>query len=205
MTPDDVASAFSRDYLVMAYVASLGAIQIGATVGGLRGLFLIPEARAARALGVLLLVSAFAYFFLAPLWSDGPWGRETAAGGVSGAEGLNVEWSSSSWADLPRARNINDIDGGLSGTTQGLWFPTGAAAALVSTLVLASIVNRRLAGRPAAPLDGIGTLGSASWWRALRPSLRAWLAVWQRELRAQFDDDREWAWLRRFVNRRRAT
>ena len=204
MTPDDVASALSHDYLIAAYVVCLGAIQIGASVGGLRGLFLLPGARAARTLGVLLVVGGFAYFFLAPLWSDGPWGRETAAGGVSGAEGLNVEWNSSSWADLPRARNINDVDGGLSGSTQALWFPAGAAGAFASTLLLASIVNWRLAGRSSAPLDGIGALGSASWWRALRPSLRAWRTVWRAELRAQFDDDREWAALRRFVNRWRA-
>ncbi len=204
MTPNDVADAFSRDYLIAAYVASLGAIQIGATVGGLRGLYLLPGARAARTLGVLLLVGGLAYFLLAPLWSDGPWGAETASGGVSGAEGLSVEWNSSSWADLPRARNINDLDGGLSGSAQALWFPAGAAGAFASTLLLASIVNWRLMGSRAAPLDGIGALGSASWWRALRPSLRAWRTVWRAELRAQFDDDREWAWLRRFVNGWRA-
>ena len=203
MTPDDVADAFTGDYLIAAYVASLGAIQIGASVGGLRGLFLVPSKRVARTLGVLLVFAGLAYFLLAPLWSDGPWGAETASGGVSGAEGLNVVWGRSSWADLPRARNINDVDGGLSGAAQGLWFPAGAAAAFASTFILASIINRRLAGRPVGPLDGIGALGSASWWRALRPSLRAWRGMWRGELRAQFDDDREWAWLRRFVNRRR--
>ena len=200
MTPDDVAEIFARDYLIAAYVSSLGALQVGASFGRLRALLFLPWATPARIFGVALFLGGLAYFFLAPLWSQGPWSNDPQGAEVRGAEGRMVRWGKAGWSDLPRARNINDIDGGLSGTGQALWFPTGAGGALLTTLVIASIVNRKIAGSSTPPLDGFQALRSRSWPRAVPASLRHWRAAWRGELKRQFDDDREWAGLRRLVN-----
>ena len=55
---------FLVDYLVFVVWASVGAIQVGASMGRFHGLLFLHSPRAARALGVALGVGAVAWFFL---------------------------------------------------------------------------------------------------------------------------------------------
>ncbi|MCH7735284.1 MAG: hypothetical protein IH868_11675 [Chloroflexi bacterium] len=213
MTPHDIGNLFLRDYLIAMYVATLGVVQIGASYGGLRGMLFLPSPRAARWFGAVLMVVAFAYFFTVPLWAAGPWGPEAtdaAAGGVSpgviGRDGLTVVWDTAGWSGLGGAHNLNDVDGGLSGGSQGIWFPLAAGLALISTFLISSVVNRGL-----REIDysrnifwGVELLKNASWAAAVRPSLAAARADWRQIVRGEFDGDHEWGGIRMIVNRWRS-
>lgn len=183
MTPDDVYGLFIRDYLVMSYVASMGAIQLGASIGGLRGLFLLPGLAPTRMLGVFLVCGGIASFFLAPLWTAGPWGSVAGGRIVIGAEGDPVPWGKAALHDLPQARNINDINGGMSGNTQSLWFAVGAVSAIVTTYAVGSVVNRRLKS-PVPPSLGMEALKDTTFSSAIGGSLRYWRRMWRDELRS---------------------
>jgi len=52
------------DYWLLAFVAALGVIQLAAVHGGLRGMWLFSSAAAGRVCGILLVLIAFARFFL---------------------------------------------------------------------------------------------------------------------------------------------
>lgn len=184
MTPDDVYALFIRDYLIMSYVASMGAIQLGASIGGLRGLFLLPGLAPTRLLGVLLVCGGIAWFFLAPLWNPGPWGSVAGGRVVIGAEGDAVPWGRALMHDLPQARNINDVNGGMSGNTQSLWFAVGAVSAILTTYTLGSIVNRRLRSTTAPPSIGMEALKDATFAAAIGRSLQYWRRMWRDELRS---------------------
>ena len=56
-------SRFALDYVVMVFVASLGVIQIAASVARLRGLLLVPSYWVARLLGFGLAAAAIVWFF----------------------------------------------------------------------------------------------------------------------------------------------
>ena len=213
MTPHDIGNLFLRDYLIAMYVATLGVVQIGASYGGLRGMLFLPSSRAARWLGAFLMVVAFAYFFTVPLWAAGPWGPEAtdaAAGGVTpgviGRDGLTVAWDTAGWSGLGGAHNLNDVDGGLSGGSQGIWFPLAAGLALISTFLISSIVNRELReiDNSRNVFWGIELLKNASWAAAVRPSLAAARADWRRIVCDEFDGDHEWGGIRIIVNRWRS-
>ncbi len=222
MTPHDIGNLFLRDYLIAMYVATLGVVQIGASYGGLRGLLFLPSPGAARRLGIVLMVAAFVYFFTVPLWAEGPWGPEipetpetpeattVAAGGaspgVTGRDGLSVEWGTAAWGDLGGAHNLNDVDGGLSGGSQGIWFPLAAGLALISTFLISSVINRRLReiDHSISIFHGVELLKSASWAAAVRPSLAAARADWRRIVRGEFDGEHEWGGIRMIVNRWRS-
>jgi len=166
----------------MSYVASLGAIQLGVSFGGLRGLFLLPGRARTRALGVLLVCAGIASFFLAPLWNPGPWGSVAGGRVVIGAGGQPVPWGRAALYDLPQARNINDTNGGMSGNTQALWFAVGAISAIVTTCTLGSIVNRGLRS-PAPPSVGMEALKHTTFLSALGPSIQCWRRTWRDEFR----------------------
>ncbi len=213
MTPHDIGNLFLRDYLIAMYVATLGVVQIGASYGGLRGMLFLPSSRGARWLGAFLMVVAFAYFFTVPLWAAGPWGPEAtdaAAGGVTpsviGRDGLTVAWDTAGWSGLGGAHNLNDVDGGLSGGSQGIWFPLAAGLALISTFLISSIVNRELREIDFSRniFHGVELLKSASWAAAVRPSLAAARADWRRIVRSEFDGHHEWGGIRMIVNRWRS-
>ena len=208
MTPHDIGNLFLRDYLIAMYVATLGVVQIGASYGGLRGMLFLPSPRAARRLGACMVVVAFVYFFSVPLWTEGPWGPEVtqAAAGVIGRDGLSVEWGTAAWGDLGGAHNVNDVDGGLSGGSQGIWFPLAAGLALISTFLISSVINRRLREIDYANsiFRGVELLKSASWAAAVRPSLAAARADWRRIVRGEFDGEHEWGGIRMIVNRWRS-
>ena len=55
--------SFATDYFLLVFVATVGVMQIAASVGELRGLLLFKDRLAARALGLVLVVAAFVWFF----------------------------------------------------------------------------------------------------------------------------------------------
>ncbi|MBI4220038.1 MAG: hypothetical protein HY682_07850 [Chloroflexi bacterium] len=186
MTSSDIHALFVRDYLIMSYLAALGAIQVSVSIGRVRGLFLIPDMRVTRALGILLVLIGIASFVLAPLWSAGPWGRPDPAGPVIGYEGKRVQWDTARFTDLPRARNINDVNGGLSGNSQSMWFAFGAFAAIATTYAISSFTNRKLKRPGGHARDGIEALKDSAFPHALGRSLRHWRAGWRDEIQALF-------------------
>ncbi len=54
---------FALDYYILVVVAAFGAIQIAASVSQLKGLLLFKSIRAARTVGLALVVGAFVWFF----------------------------------------------------------------------------------------------------------------------------------------------
>ena len=172
---------FVLHYALTAFVASLGVVQIAAASSGLRALWFFANRRAVCALGVLLVLAAFAWFCLAPLWVDGPWKAGTVVPGFPVRE-----WGRAAPGDLPSARNLSDAYGGLSGPGQGLWFPVGAAAAVALTLGLSSLTNLRMRGPPGKESEGIQALGESAYPGALIRSLGFWRRAWRSEVSAQF-------------------
>src|SRR4030066_129961 len=68
---------------------------------GPRHLWLLRRCRSTTILGIVLLVSGMAYFYLIPLWVAGPWGPPDPADGMA-------TWATAALETLPGARNIND-------------------------------------------------------------------------------------------------
>ena len=54
---------FATDYLLLVFVASLGVLQIAASLAHLNGLLIFKPPLVSRALGLLLFVGAFVMFF----------------------------------------------------------------------------------------------------------------------------------------------
>ncbi len=54
---------FATDYFLLVFVSALGVIQIGASFGGLSGLLFLQAPKATRALGTVLAVVPFIWFF----------------------------------------------------------------------------------------------------------------------------------------------
>ena len=54
---------FATDYFILVFVASMGVIQIAASVGRLGGLLLVKAPLVARILGLALVVAPFIWFF----------------------------------------------------------------------------------------------------------------------------------------------
>ncbi len=119
-----VFGLFTWQYLLMVYVAGLGVIQLAAVRSGRRHLWVFPHRRLSALLGLALVGVGVASFFLEPLWTTGPWGPL----GVGRA----------TWATLETARNVNDLNGGLAGYWQALYF---------SVAFLAAAFTARAAGR----------------------------------------------------------
>ncbi len=129
--PAVVRDMFAGHYFLLAFLASLGTIQVSVTISGVRGLWLTPHRALTRWLGIALIIASFLIFFVQPVWTDGPW----AAGSVV-SDSAGREWGRASWAELAGARSVNDIHGGLDGPDQATWFPLAAVVAFaVSALV----------------------------------------------------------------------
>ena len=123
-----ITEQIGRQYFVMAFLVVLGALQIAASIPGIRGMMILPGRIPTRFLGGGLIVLGIVLFYLMPLWVDGPW----AAGSVE-SDSTNREWGRAAWSDLGAARNVNDVDGGLSGTDHARWFPMAMALALITS------------------------------------------------------------------------
>ena len=55
--------SFAVDYFIMVFVASLGVMQMAASIGGLRGLLIIKNPLIARPLGIVIAIAAIVWFF----------------------------------------------------------------------------------------------------------------------------------------------
>ena len=90
--------------------------------------------------------------------------------------GLALLAGSFTWFYLSEDRNVPDTGGGLNGNQQFAFFFAGLAAALAFTLVIASLVNRRLGITDSAPEPGLDALKRSNYlrtlyhtWRQVRP------------------------------------
>ncbi|MCI0872217.1 MAG: hypothetical protein J4O07_10420 [Chloroflexi bacterium] len=174
--PMVVRDVFASHYFLLAFLASLGTMQVAVTISGARGLWLTPYRAMTRWLGIALIVTGFLIFFAQPLWIEGPW----AAGSVE-ADSVSREWGQADWADLAGARNVNDIHGGLDGTRQAIWFPLAAVLAF-ATSALAGALNLRVFKRVEGPAvqpgqddsdaDGLAGLAGRSYFSNLPVSWR---------------------------------
>ncbi len=129
-----VRDVFASHYFLLAFLASLGTIQVAVSISGARGLWLTPHRTVTRWLGIALIVTGFLIFFAQPLWIEGPW----AAGSVE-ADSASRVWGQADWGDLGGARNVNDIHGGLDGTRQAIWFPLSAVLAFAISAVVGAL------------------------------------------------------------------
>lgn len=174
--PSVVRDLFVSHYFIFAFLASLGTLQIAVANAGTRGLWLTPHGGMTRWLGVVLILTGIAIFFLQPLWVEGPW----AAGSVE-ADSLTRGWGKASWEELAGARNVNDIHGGLDGVKQAMWFPLAAilaflVSALVGSLSIRVISAAENAGGTKSDLsgeeDGLAGLANRSYFSNLPRSYR---------------------------------
>jgi hypothetical protein len=140
-----VRDVFASHYFLLAFLASLGTMQVAVTISGARGLWLTPSRIATKWLGIALIITGFLIFFAQPLWIEGPW----AAGSVE-ADSVSRQWGQADWAELAGARNVNDIHGGLDGTRQAIWFPLAAILAF-GTSGLVGALNMRVFKRTGIP------------------------------------------------------
>ena len=134
---------FSWQYLLMAFLACLGIVQIAAARSGRRHLWLLRRHRSTTVLGIGLVIAGLAFFYLVPLAMLGPWGPPSPIDGTA-------TWAIASPNALTEARNINDTDGGLSGHWQALWF----TVAWVGAACFA-----RAVGRVRRPIDEETSVG----------------------------------------------
>ena len=81
--------------------------------------------------------------------------------------GLVLLVGSFTWFFLSDDRNVPDTAGGLNGNQQFAYFFAGLAAALVATLAIASLVNRRLGAGDLPPEPGFDALKRSNYLRAL--------------------------------------
>ena len=188
---ETVRDVFASHYFLFAFLASLGTLQIAVANSGTRGLWLTPRRMVTRWLGVALILTGIAIFFLQPLWIEGPW-----AGGSVEADSISREWGQARWGELAAARNVNDIHGGLDGTKQAIWFPLAAILAFVVSAMIGAlnimILNRgeldRSETRSSLNEDGLAGLEKHSYFVTLPVSLRKFRAdiggVWRTGLQA---------------------
>lgn len=188
---ETVRDVFASHYFLFAFLASLGTLQIAVSNSGTRGLWLTPRRLVTRWLGVALILTGIAIFFLQPLWIEGPW-----AGGSVEADSISREWGQARWGELAAARNVNDIHGGLDGTKQAIWFPLAAILAFVVSAMIGAlnimILNRgeldRSETRSSLNEDGLAGLEKHSYFATLPVSLRKFRAdiggVWRTGLQA---------------------
>ena len=189
--PETVRDVFASHYFLFAFLASLGTLQIAAANAGTRGLWLTPRRLVNRWLGVVLILSGIAVFFLMPLWIEGPW-----ADGSVQADSISREWGQARWGELAGARNVNDIHGGLDGTKQAIWFPLAAILAFVVSAVIGALNLRFLNKDEPATSEaksslnegGLAGLENHSYFASLPVSLRKFrediVGVWRTGLQS---------------------
>ena len=138
--PDVVRALFASHYFLLAFLSSLGTLQIAVANAGTRGLWMTPHAGMTRLLGIALVITAIVVFFLQPLWVGGPW----AVGSVE-ADSLSRDWGTASWYEIAGARNVNDIHGGLDGVKQAFWFSLAAISAFLVSAIAGTVTMNVIA------------------------------------------------------------
>ena len=173
VNPSDVRNLFESHYFLFAFLSSLGTLQIAVTSSGIRGLWLTPYRRVTRWLGFVCIITGVLVFFGQPLFIDGPW----AAGSVQ-ADSTMREWGTASWDELAGARNVNDIDGGLDGVVQAIWFSLAAISAFAVSVVFGALSVKantkelRVDGKLDDDIDGLTGLVHRSYFYNLPISIR---------------------------------
>ena len=140
---ESAAALMVRDYLILAFLVSLGSLQIAVTISGIRGLWLLPNRILTRYLGILIVVVGLAYYIFSPLWIEGPW----AAGSVIDGTSENRQWGTAAFSEISGTRNLNDIHGGMAGTAYAVYFVVSAVLATLFAAIIGAI-NIRLSPSP---------------------------------------------------------
>ena len=109
------AAVMVRDYFILAFIVSLGALQIVTSISGIRGLWVLPRGDITRVLGIVLIAIGLGYYIFSPLWLEGPW----SAGSVIDGTSEGRVWGTATLDEISGARNLNDIHGGMAGTAYG--------------------------------------------------------------------------------------
>ena len=140
---ESAAALMVRDYFILAFLVSLGALQISVSISGVRGLWVLPHRNLTRAFGILLIILGLGYYLLSPLWIEGPW----SAGSVVDGTSENRVWGTAALDEISAARNVNDIHGGMAGTAYAIFFVLSAVLATLFAAVIGAI-NVRLFPSP---------------------------------------------------------
>ena len=133
---------FALDFFILAFLISLGTLQMAAAYRSLRGLLFVRSRTAAFLLGLAVMSAAFIWFYLS------------------------------------EPRNISDTEGGIDGNQSSALFAGGAGGAVLTTLLLSSLLNRSF-GRndgsrnqdPYPP--GLEALGQTNYVRAFKATVRS--------------------------------
>ena len=168
---ESAAALMVRDYLVLAFLVSLGALQISVSVSGIRGLWLTPNRTITRSIGVFLIALGIGLYIFSPLWIEGPW----AAGSVMDGTSENRVWGTATLDEVSAARNINDIHGGMAGTAYAVLFVISAISATIFAAAIGT-ANTRLSASPSRndgdDIDGLDALKYSDPLTTLKSSLR---------------------------------
>lgn len=140
---ESAAAVMVRDYVVLAFLVSLGSLQLATSISEIRGLWLIPHKQTTRILGILLITLGLTYYILSPLYLEGPWAAGTVIDGTS----ENRAWGTASIEEISGARNVNDIHGGMAGTAYAVYFVFSAVLATIIAAAIAGIRHRYLGPR----------------------------------------------------------
>lgn len=132
------ANLMVRDYLILAFFVSLGALQIVTSISGIRGLWLFSRRDVTRVLGIILIASGLAYYIFSPLWIEGPWAADSVFNGTS--EGR--VWGTAALDEISGVRNLNDIHGGMAGTAYAGYFILSAVLATIFAATVGGIRQR---------------------------------------------------------------
>lgn len=141
MTPA-MPGPFFLDFLILAFLISLGTLQMAAAYRSLRGLLFVRNRTAAFTLGLALTLAGFLWFYLA------------------------------------EPRNISDTEGGIDGNQSSALFAGGAGVAVLTTLLLSSLLNWSL-GKSERAQDGgsyrpgLDALERTNYIRAFKAAVRS--------------------------------
>ncbi len=192
---ESAAALMVRDYLILAFLVSLGALQISVSISGIRGLWVLPYRNLTRAFGILLIILGLGYYLLSPLWIEGPW----AAGSVVDGTSENRIWGTASIDEISGARNLNDIHGGMAGTAYAVFF---VLSAILATLFAAAMgaFNVRIMDSPSfrrglrgGHTDGLDAMKQTDAISTLSCSLRNLRDTGANDVRNQFQSAHRWS------------
>ena len=147
---ESAANLMARDYLILAFLVSLGSLQISVSISRIRGLWIIPNRILTRVLGIALIIFGIGLYILSPLWVEGPW----AAGSVTDGTSIDRDWGTADLGELSAARNLNDIHGGMAGTAYAVYFIFSAVLATIFAAAIATINNRLFPNPRVSPARG---------------------------------------------------
>ena len=171
---ESAANLMARDYLILAFLVSLGSLQIAVSISRIRGLWLLPNRTLTRALGIAIIIFGIALYILAPLWIQGPW----AAGSVTDGTSIDRAWGTADIREISAARNLNDIHGGMAGTAYAAYFILSAVLATIFAAAIGAF-NVRIMDSPSfrrglggGHTDGLDALKHSDAISTLSTSLR---------------------------------